>query len=813
MAMRRGAPAIGAELIVVALVLACLGGSLALVVTMHRRHATPKKASPPPVVVAAPAPPPKPRAKPRPTPVVAPPPAPPEDPTPKELARLAALEARERVAADGADRRAKSLEDGRREARAVAARLRRREMLVRSQLDSWEARARKLEAEADALARERDVLAVERDKAKDDLDRARFRASAPNSYAILPYKGTNGTWRRPIAIECRDGTATLMPRGPGYTLLDLSLAAGSLDPGASPLAAAVAMAATKIQGTRGPDGAPVVPYVMFVIYPDGVRPYYEARAQLEPLGIAFGYELADVDWEVEYPDLSDEAEWQLPDPTRPDARTPGTAGRAAGRRDWADRVPDAPPTAPPSPRGVGDLTGRGGLGPGGPLGDDPGLRAFDSRPAGRGFGDSEGDGGPGRGGMAGREIGPGGYGIPGSVGRGGAPGFGVQGARPGPGRFGIPRGDGEQPGGGERAAGPGPRRGTGPGAPGDPLGQGRGGTGPGEAPPIVEPPAGTGTGTLPFPPVPRPNLPPIFEPTPTAAAGGGAGVSPGPSATNGAGGLVAAPAPGAGGTSGPIVEPRAGVVGTGGFASGVTPNAPVPSAPATGTSGQVTEPKPGDAGTPSPVPDAKPALAGTTAPAAESPVGAAGASAGPQGPTGAPPGSPGLPQAGGMPRPGFVPQVLTFAGPPAGSSEGSPTQQPPGRHGRGGGGGAASKGGHGSRVAHGMVMERRPDLPLDLVVSCGPTGVIIQPGGYRLSSATLDRDGTLPRMLRSIANAQQAAEPGMTVRPTVQFLVQPRGQQTYTKARRQTILAGLGWPVTLKVAEAEPLRAFAMEAR
>src|SRR5438105_300832 len=131
LAMRRGAPAIGAELIVVALVLACLGGALALVVTVHRRHAVPKPTA---------------------TPV---------------------------------------------------------------------------------------VLVPERDVAREDLDRARLNAAAPNSFAILPYKGPNGTWRRPIAIECRDGTATLMPHGPSFSLLELAQDLGGLDPRSSPLTAAV----------------------------------------------------------------------------------------------------------------------------------------------------------------------------------------------------------------------------------------------------------------------------------------------------------------------------------------------------------------------------------------------------------------------------------------------------------------------------------------------------------------------------------------------------------------------------------------------
>ena len=60
---------------------------------------------------------------------------------------------------------------------------------------------------------------------------------------------------------------------------------------------------------RSPDGALIVPYVLFIVRPDGIRPYYEARAQLEQSGITFGYELVEQDWKIDYPDLRDVEEW------------------------------------------------------------------------------------------------------------------------------------------------------------------------------------------------------------------------------------------------------------------------------------------------------------------------------------------------------------------------------------------------------------------------------------------------------------------------------------------------------------------------
>ena len=58
-----------------------------------------------------------------------------------------------------------------------------------------------------------------------------------------------------------------------------------------------------------PDGQVVTPYIFFLIRPDGIRTYYEARGRLEPLGITFGYELADQDWDIDFPDLDDVKTW------------------------------------------------------------------------------------------------------------------------------------------------------------------------------------------------------------------------------------------------------------------------------------------------------------------------------------------------------------------------------------------------------------------------------------------------------------------------------------------------------------------------
>src|SRR5208282_4772925 len=162
---------------------------------------------------------------------------------------------------------------------------------------------RKIDKQIDTLAAERDVLAKERDALKAAVTSSQ---QGKGSYAVLPYKGSNGSWRRPIVMECSNGTVTLRPKGPTFSMLDLS---ALVNPRSNPVILAIARELLHVQMSESPDGSPVVPYFVFLIRPDGIRPYYEIRARLEPLGIAFGYELIEQDLKVDVPDFDNLATW------------------------------------------------------------------------------------------------------------------------------------------------------------------------------------------------------------------------------------------------------------------------------------------------------------------------------------------------------------------------------------------------------------------------------------------------------------------------------------------------------------------------
>ncbi len=866
---------VGAELVPLALILGTVLGSLGLVVAVQRPKAAPKppKAVPAVVLAVAPRPAPAPAAvpKPAPEPIEPEPPAEaaPVDPTVAAVAKLTSAEADQLLEASRADRKVVALEEARKGAVAESERWRRRESLVHAQLDTLDGKVRKMESELDELALERDALERERDSRKALAAKARSRPSQ----AILPHRGPNGTWRRPIVVECVNGMAVLQPGSEGFGLLDLATGFG---PSTNPFVAAVAREAIRIQGQASPDGQPVVPYIFFVVRPDGIRPYYEARGRLEPLGITFGYELADQEWEIDFPNLDDPSTWDgsAPRGLKAAAREPaedplervlhpkGNRGPAPKAVVSAEdqEFPSFGPTAP----------GRRGQGPAQAQaqaqGDDFAWPAAPRyiREAGIAGGDSIRP--------AGSRVAP--APTPGG-GTGAAPaapksdGDGP-GGRPGPsrpldrqGRAVLARGDGASgrevvdrllAGGPPRASGPDSRR---PGLDDDASG---------------DAPAGGQPGT------PRSLGGPGLAGGPRAPGGakGGLGVDPSvvgargrstaPASPSGGDGPPDGPAPGS--VAAPPSTSRGGAIlaadpgedpstppdaldggseagGDRDAARGDRPKADPtdagsgfvwPRPPSGDLQGQgsgriATDPVDPGAGEPDP--------RGARATAAGEDLGEIGADS----PAGGGPGSAGVAQAQGQARaasrgPGqgtsqgragragsgaSDPARAMLGSPGSASASGSPPQGPQGLAGLGLGlpaGMSPPPGMPGSERPPPAPSPARsnaaapPDLPqgrmvdrtFEVVIVCGPRGVIVQPGGYRVTADALkDQDGLLKKQIVALVKTRRLADPGLVVEPRVRFLVQPGGAASYRAARGQFLLSGLDWASTTQVTEPDPL--------
>jgi hypothetical protein len=94
-----------------------------------------------------------------------------------------------------------------------------------------------------------------------------------------------------------------------------------------------------------------------------------------------------------------------------------------------------------------------------------------------------------------------------------------------------------------------------------------------------------------------------------------------------------------------------------------------------------------------------------------------------------------------------------------------------------------------------------------MVIACGPSGLTVHPGGYRISPASLDADkGMLDKVLHGIVRNRENKDPKSQWMPRLKYLIEPGGQMTYQKAREQTVTGASGWPAHLKVSEGSPLR-------
>lgn len=746
---------IGSELLPVCLILASLVGTSFLIVSMHRRAASLRKKPPipaaPPLAITAniptpvllpPAPPPpeseaEPEPEPEPTSAPAPVPAAPvEDPTRTALARLGAEEAEQLLAIQAADRKAKSLELSTQTALAESHRWKRREQLIRGQINTLNGRVRSLEQEADALAMERDVLAQELDASKAALIKAQTRSS----YAVVPNRAPNGTWRRPIVIECHNGSATLQPGGPTFSLLDLSALLGTRS---SPILLAVVRELTRIQGVSGPDGAPIVPYIFFVVRPDGIRPFYDARARLESLGIAFGYELVDQDMEIDYPDLDHPDEWDgVPKPSKlpeiamgGDSRSPSPPGRATGAARSGHNVDEYrwPTGAFGASEGTGvpsDEKGRRTSGSNDPTGPRSGISLGDlGMPGDRGTSSSATARNRererereladlGRSGDLGREI--------------------------------------------SRARG---------------LSTGSSSSTPGMLPPLG--------GSM-----DRPGMVP--------ATGGGSGDH------SGGGGSPASGSFARTGQSGPNHKtPQAEIP------FGVN----VPSRPGALAQGE-------RAGTPPPFPEDVSKLDGVSLMGRQPGEGA------PFRPRGLLPGEPGAPPEESANASGIAGQSgagqRSSGGPPGSQGSGTASGTGGEASATGSGTATASAAGAGASSSSGGVAggqaggagepspgSRAPlriEVPMEIVVACSPSGVVIHPGGYRISLKALKgKDPIFTTSLKTIVRLRQQVDPMIRPKPSIRFLVEPGGGETYRDARRVTVLSGIEWPTVLQVADTRVL--------
>jgi len=136
---------------------------------------------------------------------------------------------------------------------------------------------------------ERETLEAEYEKLREEY------AGGKRSYAIVPYRGPNGTFKRPIYIECTEDKIIVQPEGIVFTEMDF-IAASHPD---NPLDAAVRAAFQYYTG-HGAVEPGLEPYPLIIVRPGGIDAYYAVREALRSWNDNFGYELVDGDWKLQF---------------------------------------------------------------------------------------------------------------------------------------------------------------------------------------------------------------------------------------------------------------------------------------------------------------------------------------------------------------------------------------------------------------------------------------------------------------------------------------------------------------------------------
>ncbi|HMO83951.1 MAG TPA: hypothetical protein PKC18_03425 [Lacipirellulaceae bacterium] len=235
-----------------------------------------------------------------------------------------------------------------------------------------------LEATEQNLSIDRDRADAEAERlqelirdAEAQLDEMRRGEGRRKSYAIVPYKGQNGTFRRPVFVECTAEAVIIQPEGIRFTAADFD---GPLRSG-NPLAAAIRAAHEELNGRAAAAGNADMPdpYPLLIVRPDGIDAYGAALDAIRSWDADYGYEFVEGDWTLKYPE---------PDPRL--ARVMAHAVDQARQRQAL--------LAKAAPRSYGPrLAGGGGGGGGGSLGAVGGMGSG----RGGGIGDLAG-GGPDR---------------------------------------------------------------------------------------------------------------------------------------------------------------------------------------------------------------------------------------------------------------------------------------------------------------------------------------------------------------------------------------------------------------------------------
>ncbi len=145
-------------------------------------------------------------------------------------------------------------------------------------------------AELDRVRRQIDLVGKQLEDAR------RIAKQQPRSFSIIPYKGPNGTNRRPIYVECTRESVIIQPEGVVLRETDFLQ---PLVPG-NPLDAAL-LAVREYLAKSGAIHREAEPYPLLIVRSGGAEAYSLARSAMKSWDDEFGYELIDANLKLKFP--------------------------------------------------------------------------------------------------------------------------------------------------------------------------------------------------------------------------------------------------------------------------------------------------------------------------------------------------------------------------------------------------------------------------------------------------------------------------------------------------------------------------------
>ncbi len=149
---------------------------------------------------------------------------------------------------------------------------------------------------------------VESEKLKLAKKREAANLKGSAKYLIMPHKGSGGTFRRPIFMECTKDAITLQPS-------EIRLAKSEFNPPLQPgnMLDSALLAIREYWQRYDLAGKEGSPYPLIVVRPNGAETFMLARMAMQSWDDEFGYELVEADVELEFGEKDAQLESEVND--------------------------------------------------------------------------------------------------------------------------------------------------------------------------------------------------------------------------------------------------------------------------------------------------------------------------------------------------------------------------------------------------------------------------------------------------------------------------------------------------------------------